>query len=92
MNRYERYKDSGIPWLGEVPENWIIMPIKFSLAMPITDGPHETPEILSDGIPFISAEAVKNDKLDFNKKRGYISEEDNARFSKKLNQVQQQEM
>ena len=51
--------------------------------MPITDGPHETPEILSDGIPFISAEAVKNDKLDFNKKRGYISEEDNARFSKK---------
>lgn len=83
MNRYERYKDSGIPWLGEVPEHWIIMPIKFSLAMPITDGPHETPEILSDGVPFISAEAVKNDKLDFNKKRGYISEEDNARFSRK---------
>lgn len=22
MNRYERYKDSGIPWLGEVPEHW----------------------------------------------------------------------
>lgn len=83
MNRYDRYKDSAIPWLGEVPEHWIIMPIKFSLAMPITDGPHETPEILSDGIPFISAEAVKNDKLDFNKKRGYISEEDNARFSRK---------
>lgn len=83
MNRYDRYKDSGIPWLGDVPEHWIIMPIKFSLSMPITDGPHETPEILSDGIPFISAEAVKNDKLDFNKKRGYISEEDNVRFSKK---------
>ncbi len=83
MNRYETYKDSGIPWLGEIPEHWIIMPIKFSLSMPITDGPHETPEILSDGIPFISAEAVKNDKLDFNKKRGYISEEDNVRFSKK---------
>lgn len=24
MNRYERYKDSGIPWLGEVPEHWEI--------------------------------------------------------------------
>lgn len=22
MNRYERYKDSGIPWLGKVPEHW----------------------------------------------------------------------
>lgn len=24
MNRYERYKDSGIPWLGKVPEHWEI--------------------------------------------------------------------
>lgn len=24
MNRYDRYKDSGIPWLGEVPEHWEI--------------------------------------------------------------------
>ena len=22
MNRYKTYKDSGIPWLGEVPEHW----------------------------------------------------------------------
>lgn len=28
MNRYERYKDSGIPWLGEVPEHWEIVPIR----------------------------------------------------------------
>ena len=27
MNRYERYKDSGIPWLGEVPEHWNIVGI-----------------------------------------------------------------
>lgn len=28
MNRYERYKDSGIPWLGEVPEHWKTLAIK----------------------------------------------------------------
>ena len=28
MNRYERYKDSGIPWLGEVPEHWKTLSIK----------------------------------------------------------------
>lgn len=83
LNPNAPMKNSGVEWLGEVPAHWIAMPVKFSLSMPITDGPHETPEILSEGIPFISAEAVKNDKLDFNKKRGYISEEDNARFSKK---------
>jgi len=76
-------RDSGIPWLGEVPEHWEILPIKFSLSIPITDGPHETPEILDEGIPFLSAEAVKNDCLDFNKKRGYISQEDHDRFSMK---------
>ena len=31
MNRYEKYKDSGIKWLGEVPEHWEIKPLKFSI-------------------------------------------------------------
>ena len=31
MNRYESYKDSGIQWLGEVPEHWEIKRLKFSI-------------------------------------------------------------
>ncbi len=76
-------KDSKVDWLGKVPTHWDVMPIKFALDIPITDGPHETPELFNEGIPFISAEAVKEDKLDFDKKRGYISIEDHIRFSKK---------
>ena len=43
--------------------------------MPITDGPHTTPELFDEGIPFISAEAVSagNGKIDFEHMRGYIS-------------------
>lgn len=26
--RYEKYKDSGIAWIGEIPEHWIVFPIK----------------------------------------------------------------
>jgi type I restriction enzyme S subunit len=26
--RYPRYKDSGVEWLGEVPEHWRIVPVK----------------------------------------------------------------
>ncbi len=26
--RYERYKDSGVEWLGEVPEHWDVLPLK----------------------------------------------------------------
>lgn len=76
-------KDSGIEWLGEIPEHWEVLPIKYTLSTPITDGPHETPELLPDGIPFISAEAIKNDKIDFSKKRGFISREEHERFSLK---------
>lgn len=76
-------KDSGVAWLGNVPVHWKVIPIKFSLDMPITDGPHSTPQFYDDGIPFISAESVKNDRLDFSRMRGYISEEDHAIFSKK---------
>jgi type I restriction enzyme S subunit len=27
--RYERYKDSGVEWLGEIPEHWSVRKIKF---------------------------------------------------------------
>lgn len=76
-------KDSKVSWLGMVPAHWKVIPIKFALDMPITDGPHSTPQFYEEGIPFLSAESVKNDRLDFSRMRGYISEEDHALFSKK---------
>lgn len=83
INPDARRKDSGIEWLGAIPEHWEVLPIKYTLATPITDGPHETPKLVPDGIPFISAEAIKNDRIDFNKKRGFITKEEHERFSTK---------
>lgn len=70
-------KDSGVEWIGEIPENWGIQKILYQLKMPITDGPHTTPELFSEGVAFVSAEAVScgNGRIDFNHIRGYISEE-----------------
>lgn len=31
MNRYEKYKESGVPWLGEVPEHWEVWKITHSI-------------------------------------------------------------
>jgi len=83
LNPDVKMKDSGVEWMGEIPEHWEILAIKRITNVPITDGPHETPELLDEGIPFISAEAIKNDKVDFAKMRGYISLEDHAKFSRK---------
>lgn len=80
---YERYKESGVEWLGEVPEHWEVLPLKRVVAVPITDGPHETPQFVDEGVPFVSAEAVSSGRIDFSKIRACISEEDNTRYSQK---------
>ena len=44
------------------------------LVQPITDGPHTTPTLVSSGIPFVSAEAIFDGRVNFEKKRGFITE------------------
>ena len=79
-----KMKESGIDWIGQIPEEWRVRPIKHIVETPVTDGPHETPVLYETGIPFLSAEAVKDGVLDFNYKRGYISLKDHDRFKKKI--------
>lgn len=76
-------KDSGVEWLGDVPEHWEVLPLKYLVAIRITDGPHETPDFIDEGVPFVSAEAVGKGILDFNKIRGFISQESHDIYSRK---------
>lgn len=80
-----KMKDSGVEWIGQVPEHWAIPALKFLLSTPITDGPHETPVPAEpqDGIVFISAEAVSSGRINFSKAWGYISRADHKRYSRK---------
>ena len=68
-------KDSGVEWIGEIPKHWEDRKMLSILAMRVIDGPHESPELLKEGIPYISATAIVNGKIDFSLMRGYISEE-----------------
>lgn len=67
---------------NEYPE-WSNGQILDLLMQPITDGPHETPILVSHGIPFISADAIKEGRIDFSRKRGYITEKYNEECGKK---------
>lgn len=78
-----KMKDSGVEWLGQVPVHWGILPIKHIVATPITDGPHETPDFVDKGIPFVSAEAISSGRINFEKIRGYITEEAHRQYSEK---------
>lgn len=83
LNPDAAMKDSGVEWLGEVPEHWEVISLKHLVSAPIIDGPHLTPTKHDEGVPFISAESVSQGYINFEKKWGYISKEDHEIFSKR---------
>ena len=76
-------KPSGVEWLGDVPVHWAIRPLKRWVSTKITDGPHETPALLADGIPFMSAESMVGGRLDFRRRRGFISRQQHEVYCRK---------
>ncbi len=67
--------DSGVEWIGEVPKHWENKKLLSVLSMRVIDGPHESPTLVDEGVPYISATAIENGKINFDKKRGYITAE-----------------
>lgn len=76
LDKNVEMKDSNCKFLGKIPSTWEVCKTLYVLSMPITDGPHTTPQLYDDGIPFVSAEAVScgNGYIDFSHIRGYISD------------------
>ena len=68
-------KDSGLENNLLIPAHWENRKVISILSMRVVDGAHESPELFDEGIPYISATAIENGKIDFSKMRGFISEE-----------------
>ena len=88
LNPNVEMKNSGVEWIGEIPSHYQMISIKFLVTTPVSDGPHETPKFIDEGgIPFLSVEGVVGNKIDFEKVRGYISEELHEQYSKKCKPI-----
>ena len=85
ITKYETYKLSGIEWIGDVPDHWRILRLKDLVIQKITDGPHETPELVDDedSIPFISAEAITENGINYDARGGNISVDQDRIYSQK---------
>ncbi|OFX58608.1 MAG: hypothetical protein A2066_10415 [Bacteroidetes bacterium GWB2_41_8] len=85
MSRYEKYKPSEVVWIGDIPHQWKIKRLKDLVNPKITDGPHETPELVDDedGVPFISAEAITENGINYEARGGNISVEQDRIYSLK---------
>ena len=70
-------KDSGVEWIGKIPEHWDVEPIKYRVTFHNGDRGENYPtksELQSEGIPFINAGHLEGDGLNMDN-MDYISEE-----------------
>ncbi len=55
FQKYPAYKDSGVEWLGEIPEHWEVKRLKFVLALI-----NEKVSSLDSGLPYVGMENVES--------------------------------
>ena len=59
---------SGVDWLGDIPEGWIVRPLKYFVTFIDGDRSSDYPsgsDIVNEGIPFLSSKNIVKSKLDF---------------------------
>ncbi|MCC6441640.1 MAG: restriction endonuclease subunit S [Rhodanobacteraceae bacterium] len=76
-------KDSGIPWLGEVPAHWEHLQLG-RLCTKVSDGPHFSPSYVEEGgVMFLSARNVRVDGWSLSDAK-FVSEADYREFCKRV--------
>ena len=80
VKRYEKYKDSGVEWIGEVPEGWEVKKIKYLVKQnkgAIKTGPFgsqlKSEDIVHEGVKIYNQRSVLD--KDFENGYEYISDE-----------------
>ncbi|WP_288955341.1 restriction endonuclease subunit S [uncultured Polaribacter sp.] len=83
LNPDAKLKDSGIKWLGEIPEHWVIPKLKF-LTNQIIDGAHFTPTYVEKGVPFLRVTDIQSEKINLDKVK-FIPESEHKDLIKRCN-------
>jgi len=78
LNPDVKMKDSGIEWIGEIPEHWKSTNLKHTTNK-ITDGSHFSPATVEDGYPYITVMNISNNSIDFENCK-YIALEDYVEY------------
>lgn len=88
LNPDVKMKNSGVEWIGEIPEHWLCKKLK-GITNQIIDGTHSTPNYQEDGIPFLRVTDITTDdgvNQDINwDKTAYINEGEHNELIKRCN-------
>lgn len=86
LNPNVKMKDSGVEWIGEIPEDWKVTKIKY-IANQIIDGTHTTPNYLDSGVPFLRVTDItksKNKEINMDGLK-FISEQEHQELIRRCN-------
>ena len=75
LNPHAPMKDSGVEWIGEIPEQWSVVPLTKQLKS-IVDYRGKTPEKVDTGVFLVTAKNIKNGKIDYEISTEYVKVED----------------
>ena len=77
-------KDSGVEWIGEIPEHWDISRISF-LSSKVGDGLHGTPNYVDESpYPFINGNNIGDGEVVITERTKFVSEEEYLNNKKTL--------
>ena len=92
LNPNAPMRDSGIDWIGEIPEHWEVQPFKWILRKPLQYGANESGVLYDDSLPrYVRITDILNNSLreDLQKQsltdeqaEGYILEDDDILFAR----------
>lgn len=84
MKKYDTYKDSGNQWIGQVPEHWEILPIKYCAELftgnSISDRDKENYLDSIDAIPYIATKDINAQTLLADYENGMYTKKEDASF------------
>lgn len=72
---YEKYKDSGVEWLGDIPEHWEAVGLTKYLKS-LIDYRGKTPEKSGNGIFLVTAKNIKGGIIDYSLSQEFVKEEE----------------
>jgi restriction endonuclease S subunit len=85
MKKYDNYKDSGIEWIGDIPEHWNISKLKFKCKIFNGDSlkddeKDEYSAIIENSIPYVSTKDIDLDTSKINYINGLKIPVENVKF------------
>ena len=83
LNPNTPMKDSGVEWLGQVPEHWVASRLKYCTRQ-IVDGAHFTPTYTDAGVPFLRVTDIQSKHVDLSEVK-YIPEAEHNELIKRCN-------